>query len=444
MTMTTIKGTRRSLTMFQIKLIFICFALLFTSIASANWVTPAERVKEGISLRESPSSSSRYLGQLDIGQRLEYIRSVPYWHEVQQANGTPAFVSKSWSTIIHDDAAASTTTNTFTIDVIDVGTGLAVLIQGTDFAVLYDGGSNDDLARGSNNRLMAFLSAAYPNLTRIDHVILSHPHRDHVELLPDVMRVLDIGDVWDPGVINDICGYRAFIDVVADKALTYHTAMHNYGEHMINFSKDSGSCYGSPRHAREVSVNHGNQIDEQPISLGQNASMRFLHASGTKHASYNENSLVVRFDLGSHRILFMGDAEAGKRNNWENDTPKNNSIEGILLACCTSALRSDILIAGHHGSRTSSRKDFLDTVQATTYVISSGPKKYGRVVLPDIIVVTELDARGDLYRTDLNDTACASDASKIGSDNDGKAGGCDNIRITLDSNISTSYIELAD
>ena len=45
--------------MFRIKLIFICFTLLFTSIASAEWVTPAERVKNGISLREGPSSRSR-------------------------------------------------------------------------------------------------------------------------------------------------------------------------------------------------------------------------------------------------------------------------------------------------------------------------------------------------------------------------------------------------
>ena len=430
--------------MFRIKLIFICFTLLVTSIASADWVTPAERVKQGISLREGPSASSRYLGQLDVGQRLEYISAVPYWYEVQLTDGTPAFVSKSWSTIVPDDAATSTTTSTFTIDVIDVGTGLAILIQGADFAVLYDGGSNDDLARGSNNRLLAFLSAAYPTLTRLNHVILSHPHRDHVELLPDVISALDVGEVWDSGAINDICGYRAFIDTVVNKSLTYHSARHNHGEHTTNFPKNTGRCYGVSRNARNIAVNHGHQIDEQPISLGENASMRFLHASGTKHSSFNENSLVVRFDLGNHRILFMGDAEAGKRINWDNDTPKNNSIEGILLACCTTALRSDVLIAGHHGSRTSSRKDFLDAVQASTYVISSGPKKYGSVVLPDAIVATELDARGDLYRTDLNDTACASEASKIGPDNDGKAGGCDNIRITLDNNISTQYINISD
>lgn len=423
--------------------VFIVFFTLLTSFAQADWATPSERVQEGISLRDGPSSQSGYLGQLKVGARLEYLRSVPYWYEVRLANGQSAFVSKAWSMIV-PDTAPSATSGPFLIDVVDVGTGLAVLVQGPDFAVLYDGGSNDDLAIGADNRLTAFLAAAYPSLTRIDHVVLSHPHRDHVELLPDVMTSLDIGDVWDSGAVNDICGYRAFIDAVVERNPTYHTARRNYGIHTVNFPKNTGSCYGTPRSTRDVAVNHGSQINEQPIILGEGASMRFLHASGHKHGSFNENSLVVRFDLGKHRVLFMGDAEAGKRDNWNNGAPKNNSIEGVLLACCSTQLRSDILIAGHHGSRTSSRKGFLDAVQASIYIISSGPKKYGSVTLPDQIVVDELDLRGGIFRTDRDDQACASDSSKIGPDADNKAGGCDNIRITLGSSVSADYIVLSD
>ena len=429
--------------MFRFSIIFICLTLFFTPFAQADLVTPAERVKEGISLRKAPSSNSDYLGQLAVGEHLKYLSSVPYWHKVQLANGQPAYVSKSWSTIVPETAPA-TSLGSFTIDVIDVGTGLAVLLQGPDFSVLYDGGSNDDLAIGANNRLMAFLAAAYPNRTSIDHIILSHPHRDHVELLADVMTHYKIGDVWDSGVVNDICGYRTFIDAVVEKKPTYHTARRNHGVHTVHFPKDTGTCYGTPRHTRDVDVDHGSQIDEQSIILGEGASMRFLYASGQKHGSFNENSLVVRIDLGDHRLLFMGDAESGKRANWTHNVPKNNSIEGMLLACCSTELRSDILIVGHHGSRTSSRKSFLDTVQASTYVISSGPKKYGSVVLPDAIVVTELESRGQVFRTDRDDTACAINSNKIGIDADNKAGGCDNIRITLNHNISSRYINLSD
>ena len=424
---------------------FIALLCVFTttSYAQADWVTPSERVLEGISLRDGPSSQSGYLGQLKVGERLEYLSSVPHWHKVRLANGQSAFISKSWSSIVPGTAPPDTS-GFFTIDVVDVGTGLAVLIQGQDFAMLYDGGSNDDLAIGAGNRLMAFLAAAYPSLTRIDHVILSHPHRDHVELLPDVMTNFEIGDVWDSGAVNDICGYRAFIDAVVEKNLTYHTARRNHGSHAVKFPKDTGSCYGTPRAARNVTVNHGSQIDEQPIILGENASMQFLYASGNKHSSFNENSSVVRIDLGDYRVLLMGDAEAGSRENWSNVKPKNSSIEGMLLACCSTQLRSNILIAGHHGSRTSSRKGFLDAVQASTYVISSGPKKYGSVILPDQIVVSELNSRGSVFRTDRDDEACTSDINKIGSDADDSAGGCDNIRIKLGNGISADYLDISD
>jgi beta-lactamase superfamily II metal-dependent hydrolase len=424
------------------RFVVVLILTFFATVTQADWIAPSERVREGISIRKGPSSSSAYIGKLGVGERLEYLRSVPYWYEVRLANGEPAFVSKAWSTLVPESVPVAT--GPYTLDAIDVGTGLAVLVQGPDFALLYDGGSNDDFALGPENRLSAFLAAAYPNLVRIDHVILSHPHRDHVELLPDVMSNLEIGDVWDSGAVNDICGYRAFIDAVVAGGSTYHTALRNHGTHNVSFPKNSGKCYGMPRVARDVAVDHGSQIDEQPIVLGQGATMRFLHASGSKYNSFNENSLAVRVDLGNHRILFMGDAEAGSRKTWSAGDPKSDSIEGVLLACCAVLLRSDILIAGHHGSQTSSRTGFLDAVQASTYVVSSGPKKYGSVVLPDQYVVDELDQRGDVFRTDRDDLACASDGSKIGPDTDGKAGGCDNIRITLESGITTQYITLSD
>jgi len=68
--------------------------------------------------------------------------------------------------------------------VIDVGTGLSVFVRGPDFALLYDAGSNDDIALGNSNRTMAYLNTLQPPIQKIDYVILSHPHRDHVALLP--------------------------------------------------------------------------------------------------------------------------------------------------------------------------------------------------------------------------------------------------------------------
>ena len=92
--------------------------------------------------------------------------------------------------------------------------------------------------------------------------------------------------------------------------------------------------------------------------------MTFLYADGSNRPSFNENSLVVRLDLGSKRVLLMGDAEAGGRN-LPSTLPSDSSIEGKLLTCCTADLKADVMVVGHHGSKTSSRVKFLNAVGAT-------------------------------------------------------------------------------
>ena len=81
---------------------------------------------------------------------------------------------------------------------------------------------------------------------------------------------------------------------------------------------------------------------------------------------------MVRVDLGSRRMLLPGDSEAGGRRP-PSTAPAPSSIEGELIACCAAALRSDILVAGHHGSTTSSRTAFLDAIGATQFIVSGGP-----------------------------------------------------------------------
>jgi competence protein ComEC len=102
-----------------------------------------------------------------------------------------------------------------------------------------------------------------------------------------------------------------------------------------------------------------------------------------------------------------------------------------LLTCCASELAAQVLVVGHHGSRTSSRRAFLLAVGASVFVVSSGPKKYSGVTLPDPDVVAELEARGQVFRTDVDDAACAANAAKIGPDADRRPGGCDNVRVLL-------------
>lgn len=409
----------------------VCCTSILVAWSAADTVVPLDDVTTSVVVHQSASSTSTRVGNLRPGDEAELVGSVPNWHHVKLSDGTLGFVSKRWTRVVPTSTPVSgpTVAATYTIDIVDVGTGLAVLVRGPDFTLVYDGGSNDDLARGPGNRFLAYIKAVAPTLTTIDELILSHPHRDHVELLPDLFATYIVRQVWDSGRLNDICGYRAFITAVHDEpGVQYHNALQDFGTQDYSFA--ATTCYGNAVPAQNVQLTLSSRITDTPIALGQNATMTILHADGADYPSPNQNSLVVRLNLGATRVLLMGDAEAGGRQS-PSVQPTADSIEGQLLACCLADLAARVMIVGHHGSKTSSRRALLDAVNASLFIVSSGPTKYGSVTLPDQEVIDELKSRGQVFRTDVNDAACATNTAKIGPDSDGKAGGCDNIRVTL-------------
>lgn len=338
---------------------------------------------------------------------------------------------------------------TYVIHAIDVGTGLSVFVEGHDFTLLYDAGSNDDSARGKGkDRVLAYLTKVRPDMTVLDHLILSHPHKDHVEMMDDVLDSYAVRNVWDSGALNDTCGYRALLDaIIAEPGVLYHNSLGDGGSHDVKV-KDAGTCHGKPRPAKTLSVPRSTQITNASVPLGAGASMTILLADGTvkmPRGNFNEASVVTRLMLGSRSVLLPGDGEAGGRKK-PSTAPKPNSAEAKLIACCALHLRSDILVASHHGSMTSSRTAFLDAVGASQYVVSVGPKAYSGTVLPDDEVIDEYNKRGKLWTTALNDKTCPTNRAKIGPDNDGRPGGCDNIRIVIgpDGSITPGYFLAAD
>src|SRR3546814_8700087 len=159
-------------------------------------------------------------------------------------------------------------------------------------------------------------------------------------------------------------------------------------------------------------------MSEAPVALGTGGQMRFLDRDAHPYSDPNGNSVVVRLDLGGRRILLAGDAEGGERE-LPATQPSPRSIEAKLLQCCATNLKADVLVVGHHGSLTSSRTAFLDAVGASIYAISSGPYPYHRVRLPDADIVSELERRGQVLRTDREDgfrltDDARSDTSRVG------------------------------
>lgn len=424
------------------------------ALAAALFAAPAPLLAEdllvqrNVTVREAPARGADRVDYVEPGDRLDLLdegqRRNGYYH-VRLPDAREGWVYYSFVRRVpdSDEAAAAPGApgpGTYRVHSIDVGTGLAIFVEGADFTLLYDAGSNDDTAREDRNRVVAYLRAVRPQLRRIDHLVLSHPHKDHSELMPDVVAAYEVGHVWDSGSVNPICSYRALLEkVAAESGSVYHHATGRPRPHRVSFA--AKLCYGRTLPAATVTIDRAEPIATgQAVRLGDGATLTVLHANGTMTSQYNEASVVVRLDLGSRRILLPGDSEAGGRRP-PSDRPNPTSIEGELITCCAPALRSDILVAGHHGSKTSSRTAFLDAIGASHYIVSAGPTRYATVTLPDREVVEELARRGTVWRTDVDDPACKVSAAKIGPDNDNKPGGCDHVRILIDAggNIAADY-----
>ena len=348
----------------------------------------------------------------------------------------------------------------FRVHLVDVDTGLGMLIQGSDFNLIYDGGSRDNRAQGRKNRLLAYLwqaigpsgdedcrpvedgvGAAPGTQLTIQNLVLSHPHQDHAVLLPDVLRCYDVEVVWDSGAINDTKMYREFLQAVAaEPGVIYRTALAPPADRTVTVNGAS------------ITMATWEQFAEggPPITLGTNATMRILHADGAAHSDPNENSIVLRLDLGQTSMLLMGDGESGQRMEpAQADGVTTNplgDIEEHLVTTYPTEIDVDILQVGHHGSETSSLLGFLKAVSPDVALLSSGGFKYGSKVLPDQSVVDMLESEEDriVLRTDQLDAhtpgvdesdRCGSDTNKIGDDNDTKDGGCNSWIIDLDDGV---------
>ena len=105
----------------------------------ADVVVPSADVTTRVIIRESASGQSAQVGSLVPGQQVELVGSVPNWHEVRLPNGMLGFVSKRWTQVIASGTPPTPAPPgpTFTIDVVDVGTGLAVLVRGADFTLVW-------------------------------------------------------------------------------------------------------------------------------------------------------------------------------------------------------------------------------------------------------------------------------------------------------------------
>lgn len=237
---------------------------------------------------------------------------------------------------------------------LDVGQGNSTLIDfpgGTK--MLIDGGGSHD-GRFDTGRYILAPFLWQEKIDRMDIVVLSHPHPDHLNGLIYILRHFPVREVWSNGDAEDSVFYDLFLKIIREKGIR-HCIMEK----------------GSP----PVIIN-GVRID-------------ILHPPrhwGREVFDANDRSLVLKISYGKTGILFPGDI--------------SETAEGLLLEK-REILRSSVLLAPHHGSARSSSRPFLRAVRPEAVIFSCGAGNIFRFPHPDALKrYRETGSR--IFRTDLD------------------------------------------
>jgi len=212
-----------------------------------------------------------------------------------------------------------------TVTFLDVAQGDAALIKLPDNrTILVDAG--DRTFRRDYGELVVAPFLKREGIKRIDVLLLTHPHSDHIGGAPTIIRNFNVDQIWESDIVAGSGIYRE-IHALAD-SLDIPVLTPNSGDMVI---------------------------------ISDNLKLYFLHPSDCfleKHQrNYNNGSLVCKLVYGDVSILFTGDAEEESEDylcNW-NDF-----------------LRSTIIKVPHHGSNTSSTASYVNLVNPEYAIFSVG------------------------------------------------------------------------
>ncbi len=209
------------------------------------------------------------------------------------------------------------------VNYIDVGQGDAIFIEFPDkTTMLIDAGES----YAATTVIDYIESLGY---TKIDYVVATHPHSDHIGGLQEVIENFEIGNIYMPKVASTSKTYENLLDTIADRGLTIKTA----------------------KAGLKI-------IDKDQLTV------EVLSPIKDTYSDLNNYSVVLKVIYGANSFLFMGDAE--------------KEVEKELVLDETI----DVIKIGHHGSDTSSSEAFVEQVKPKVAIISVGEdNKYDHPVL---------------------------------------------------------------
>ncbi|GFP75204.1 ComEC/Rec2 family competence protein [Clostridium fungisolvens] len=261
------------------------------------------------------------------------------------------------------DTITSNTPNTsisgkLVVHYIDVGQGDSILIQTKEKNFLIDAGPKEN-----EDKLLSYLKKI--NIKRLDYVVATHPHEDHIGGMTNIIKTYDIGKFYAPKVTNTTKTFQNMLLALKDKNMN------------INVLKPG----------------MGGDID-----LGENTKVEVFSPNSSKYDDLNNYSPIIKVTYGKNSFLFTGDAE---------------KLEETEVLQKKYDIKADVLKVGHHGSSSSTGKDFLSKVSPSVAVISCGKgNDYGHPHKETLKTLE--DAKVKVYRTDLSGTiVITSDGNNI-------------------------------
>ena len=241
------------------------------------------------------------------------------------------------------------------IHFIDVGQADSILIQQGNASMLIDAGNNPDSSLIKNY-------ITEQGITKLDFVVGTHPHEDHIGGLDYVINSFKIGKIYMPKATSNTITFQDVVSAIKAKGMkpTVPTV-------------------------------------EETFKVGD-ATVTILAPNSSSYEDINNTSIVIRLTYGNNSFMLNGDAE---------DVSENEMLEKGLN------VKADLIKIGHHGSNSSTGQNFLNQVNPKYAVVSVGKgNSYGH---PTHGTMDKLKAKGiKVYRTDENGTiVVTSDGENI-------------------------------